>query len=149
MKKNNIWIVDDDRDDHELVSDILEELAVENKVVFFNTAKECMAALENENTAPFIIICDVNLPGIDGFTLREMFLKSPNKKFHSVPFIFWSSYASDQQVERAYRLRAHGFFIKAPDFNEWKASFASIINYSTKSQMPSKEESYDEPIPYK
>lgn len=146
MKNDSIWIVDDDSDDQDLIGEILNDLHVQNEVVFFNTAKECMSALEDENSAPFIIICDVNIPGNDGFALREAFLKSKNKKFHSVPFIFWSSYASDQQIERAYRLRAHGFFIKPPEFKQWKESFAAIINYWSKSEMPPKGDSYDEPM---
>jgi len=146
MKKNTIWIIDDDNDDHELIRDILKELDVDMEVEFFHTAKECMKAFEDEKSAPFIIMCDVNIPGTDGFTLRETLLKSSNKKFHSVPFIFWSSYASDSQIERAYRLRAHGFFIKEAEFNEWKASFAAIIKYWSKSKMPSKNEAYDEPL---
>lgn len=146
MKKNSIWIVDDDKDDQDLIGDILNELGIDNEAVFFSTAKECMKALENEKWGPFIIMCDVNIPGIDGFALREAFLQSPNNKFHSVPFIFWSTYASEQQIQRAYRLRAHGFFIKAPEFKEWKESFAAIIRYWSKSQMPSKEDAYDEPL---
>jgi CheY-like chemotaxis protein len=146
MKKNSIWIVDDDSDDQELIRDILSELDGDNEAVFFNTAKECVQALEREKVAPFIIMCDVNIPGIDGFALREMFLKSTNRKFHSVPFIFWSTYASEKQIEQAYRFRAHGFFIKDPDFNVWKESFAAIINYWRKSKMPSKNEAYDEPL---
>ena len=146
MKKNSIWIIDDDTDDHELIRDILQELDATHEAVFFHTAKECLAALENEKSAPFIIMCDVNIPGTDGFSLREILLKSPEKKFHSVPFIFWSSFASDQQIDRAFRLRAHGFFIKEAEFNEWKESFAAIIRYWSKSKMPSKNESYDEPM---
>jgi CheY-like chemotaxis protein len=145
--KNTIWIVDNDRDDHDLVRDLLSELDANNEPVFFNTGKACLEALEKAKTAPFIIICDVNIPGMDGFTLRETLLKSPNKKFHSVPFIFWSNYASDQQIERAYRLRAHGFFIKEAELKVWKESLATIIKYWSRSKMPSKNEAYDEPLP--
>lgn len=145
MEKGNIWIVDDDKDDHDLIREILIELEA-NTPLFFSTAKECLQAFETGKPAPFIIICDVNIPGMDGFELRETLLQSTNKKFHSVPFIYWSGSASNKQIEKAYRLRAHGFFIKDADFNVWKESFATIIRYWTKSKMPSKNESYDEPL---
>ena len=147
MTTNSIWIVDDDSDDHDLIRDILGELNVSHEAVFFSTAKEFLSAFDKEKAAPFIIMCDVNIPGMDGFALRETLLKSPNKKFHSVPFIFWSSFASESQVEQAYRLRAHGFFIKEAEFKVWKDSFATIIRYWSKSKMPPKEEGYDEPLP--
>jgi CheY-like chemotaxis protein len=114
--------------------------------VFFHTAAECLQRLEAEKSAPFLIMCDVNIPVTDGFALREILLKIPDKKFHSVPFIFWSNFASDQQISRAYRLRAHGFFIKEAEFNLWKDSFGTIIKYWSKSRMPSKTEAYDEPL---
>ena len=92
------------------------------------------------------MICDVNLPGTDGFELREEMLQTPNMKFHSVPFIFCSTYANNQQIEKAYRLRAHGFFIKEGEFNEWKKSYAAIIQYWHKSKMPPKNDEYDKPM---
>lgn len=146
MENNSIWIIDDDTDDQELIQEIMRELNVDNKVVFFQTADECLRRLESEKTAPFLIMCDVNIPGMDGFTLRENLLQKSDKKYHSVPFIFWSSFASDQQIAHAYRLRAHGFFIKEAEFDVWKESFATIIRYWKKSRMPSKSEAYDEPM---
>jgi DNA-binding NarL/FixJ family response regulator len=146
MPAESIWIINDDGDDHELILDIMDELKIENEVVFFRTAREFLKKLEAEDTAPFLIMCDVNIPGTDGFALREILLKSPNKKYHSVPFIFWSTFASDEQVEKAYRLRAHGFFIKEGNFEEWKDSFSGIIKYWSKSKMPAKKERYEPPL---
>jgi DNA-binding NarL/FixJ family response regulator len=88
--------------------------------------------------APFIIICDVNLPKMDGFELRKKLLETGSRKFRSVPFIYWSTYASDAQILKAYDLSAHGFFIKGTNFNEMKESFEYIIKYWTKSMMPKK-----------
>ena len=119
MKNNGIWIVNDDKDDHELIREIVEDLEVSNEVIFFNTARDLLERLKKADSAPFIIMCDVNIPGMDGFALRNKLLEGENKKYHSVPFIFWSTYASNDQVERAYRLRAHGFFIKEGEYKEW------------------------------
>lgn len=146
MVNNGIWIVDDDRDDHELVKEIFDEAKIPNELVFFNGAGPLLARLETETHAPFIIICDVNLPGIDGFQLREKLLERPSKKFHSVPFVFWSTYASEAQIDKAYKLRAHGFFIKELGYKEWKESLLGIIRYWSKSKMPSKKDAPDPPM---
>lgn len=145
MVNNGIWIVDDDSDDRELVRDIFEEAKIPNELAFFSGAAQLLARLEAETYAPFIIICDVNLPGIDGFQLREMLLERSNKKFHSVPFVFWSTYASEAQIDKAYKLRAHGFFIKELDYKEWKEPLLEIIRYWSKSKMPSKKDAPDPP----
>lgn len=147
MNDGSIWVIDDDRDDHELISEIMVELGILNEVVFFHTAKEFLERIEREDEAPFIIICDVNLPGIDGFGLRETMLKKANKKLHGVPFIFWSTYASEEQIQRAFRLSVHGFFIKEGEYNQWKETFTAIIRYWHLSKMPSKNDEYDKPMP--
>ena len=141
-----IWIIDDDGEDHDLVKEIFDELNYKNPLNFFNDAKTMLAALDQEETAPFIILCDVNIRGMDGFQLREKLLEIPNNKFHSVPFIFWSVTASEHQIRKAFDLRAHGFFIKEPTFNDWKTSFIHIVEYWKRSKMPSKEDKPDKPL---
>jgi CheY-like chemotaxis protein len=148
-KKNDpedaIWIVDDDDEDHDLVREIFKELNQGNPLQFFNSGDSLLNSLKKVEVAPFIIICDVNLPRMDGFELREQLLKTPNNKFHSVPFIFWSSQASEGQIRKAYKLRGHGFFIKEPKYEEWKASLIRIVQYWQKSRTPSKEDKPDQP----
>jgi CheY-like chemotaxis protein len=141
-----VWIVDDDGEDHELIEEIFKEVKFKNPLKFFNGAQSMLSALEKEAIAPFIIICDVNLPGMDGFQLRAKLLEMPNNKFHSVPFIFWSTNASEVQIRKAFELRAHGFFIKEPNFQDWKTSFIHIIEYWRRSRMPSKEDKPDKPL---
>jgi CheY-like chemotaxis protein len=138
MQSGPVYIVDDDIDDHAMVKEIWEELGLPNQLLFFTSALDVYEHLKKVERAPFIIICDVNLPKMDGFELREKILESENKKFKSVPFIFWSSNASDAQITRAYDLSAHGFFIKGVKFDEVKRSFKCIIDYWSMSRMPNK-----------
>lgn len=144
--EDSVWIVDDDGEDHELIEEIFEELRFNNPLKFFNGAKSMLNALDKEEVAPFIIFCDVNLPGMDGFQLREKLLATPNNKFHSVPFIFWSTVASEDQIRKSFELRAHGFFIKESKFQDWKTTFIHIIEYWRRSRMPSKADKPDKPL---
>ena len=146
MIQDEIWIIDDDRDDHELVLEIVKELNIPNKVLFFDGAKAFLKHLDEMPSAPFIILCDVNLPGSDGYQIREKLLEEANKKHHSVPFIFWSNTASEQQIDKAYKLRAHGFFVKEANYSEWKETFMGILNYWRKCKMPAKEDAPDVPL---
>jgi DNA-binding NtrC family response regulator len=138
MQTGAVWIVDDDSDDKDLLTEVFKELQLPNDLVFFNNAAQLLKCLGEVNEAPFIILCDVNLPGTDGFELREMMISSPDKNFQSVPFIFWSTHATETQIEKAFRLRAHGFFIKEIKYDEWKSTFVNIIQYWQKSRIPSK-----------
>jgi CheY-like chemotaxis protein len=138
MNTGQIWLIDDDQDDHEMVRDIFKELKLPNELVMLHGSVSAMEKLKEADDAPFIILCDVNLPKMDGFALREAMLENPSKKFHSVPFIFWSSVASENQITRAFNLSVHGFFIKETTFQEMKNTFIQIISYWQKSKMPSK-----------
>lgn len=140
MQDGPIWIIDDDADDQDLVKEVGKDLKLSNEFVFIKSAEETLQKLRETPVAPFIMICDINLPKMDGFALREKMLADPSKKMHSVPFIYWSTAASEQQIVRAFELSAHGLFIKEASFTELKNSFTGIITYWRKSKMPSKRD---------
>lgn len=135
MNTNPIYIVDDDSDDEDLIRDALEELNIKNEVKFFRTAEGVLTELRKEDV-PFIIISDVNLPKIDGFALREQILNEAEAKDKSIPFIFWSTTASDAQIKRAYDLSAHGFFIKGRTYSELKEKLQEMVKYWSDSMAP-------------
>jgi CheY-like chemotaxis protein len=140
MQSQAVWIIDNDLDDQEVLKDVWKELKLPNELIFLKDAEEAFRTLEQVTIAPFIIICELNLPGLNGFDLRQKMLDRNKKRFKSVPFIFWATQASEQQIVKAYDLAVHGLFIKDPNFNELKNTFICIINYWLKSKMPSKED---------
>lgn len=139
-----IWIVDDDLEDQELIMDIFKELEWPHDLELFQTAEAFLQKLQASNEAPFLIISEVNLPKMSGFDLRQRMLDNPGNKFHSVPFIFWSTFASERQIRKAFDLNAHGFFIKESSFDKWKEVLIKIIEYWMISMMPSRKESDDD-----
>ena len=90
----------------------MDELNVGLPVLFFKRGDQLIDYLNSNKPSPFLIICDVNLPKMDGFILRERTIKDSSISQASIPFIFWSGTATKQQVKRAYELSSHGFFIK-------------------------------------
>lgn len=139
MQSQAVWIIDNDNDDQEVVRDVWKDLNLPNELVFLEGAEHALQMLEEETVAPFIIICELNLPATNGFELRRVMLEKNQKKFKSVPFIFWTTQASESQIVQAYDLSVHGLFIKDSDFNELKNTFSCIINYWLKSKMPAKK----------
>jgi CheY-like chemotaxis protein len=142
MASEPVWIVDNDLDDQEIVRIVWQELGLKNELVLFSSAEEAYNALAANPRAPFIILCDLNLPGTDGFEFRQRLLDGHQKKFKSVPFIFWTSDASETQITRAYELAAHGLFVKDSTIEELKDTFRIIIRYWIKSKMPAKSEDF-------
>ena len=136
MNNNPIYIVDDDEDDQQIIKEAVAEIGLKNELKFFYTAEAVLNELRKSDLIPFIIISDINLPGMDGFTLREKILTETSMNDKSIPFIFWSTTASDAQVKRAFDLSAHGFFIKGRTFKELKEELGEIISYWSKSLAP-------------
>lgn len=138
-----IWVVDDDIDDQEIIKEIFKDANMAHPLVCFTNAEDMLQELSRAAVAPFMIISDINLPKINGFAMRERMLQTANNKFHGVPFLFWSSYASDAQVKKAFDLGAHGFFLKEAQFSQWKDTLLQIVHYWEKSKMPTKEDKHD------
>ncbi|SRR6266496_90812 len=130
------FIVDDDSDERIIVKEVWNELELKNPLFFFNSAEEVLTHMKSGSVIPFIIISDVNLPKQDGFKLRQMLIDDNSTKYKSIPFIFWSTKASEEQIKKAYDLCAHGFFIKESQFAEIKKTFITIIEYWLKSVSP-------------
>jgi DNA-binding NarL/FixJ family response regulator len=47
----------------------------------------------------------------------------------SIPFIFFSTAASRDQVQAAYNLKVQGFFLKGQSFDEIEVTLRSIVDY--------------------
>ena len=132
-----IIFVEDDEDDVEIFSSILKELGVESTVEWFIKADDAFEFLLNTTIQPFIIICDINLPGKDGIDLKIDIDNNQVLRRKSIPFIFLSTSADKYTVERSYtEFTVQGFFKKTSDYHEMKDVFGSIIKYWSTCRHP-------------
>jgi CheY-like chemotaxis protein len=136
MNNNPIYLVDDDADDEAIIVEVLREIGVTNDVVLFTTGEKLLRELRTNPVVPFLIISDINLPGMNGFDLRRKILRESSIIDKTIPFIFWTTSASENQVKEAYDLSAHGFFLKGTNFTDIKHSMEKIIEYWSSSLAP-------------
>ncbi len=136
MNSGPVIIVDADADDKEFLNEAWKELEYPNPLLFFNNGKQVIDYLKSEKQIPFLILCDVNIPGMDGFELKKKILEDMSMNYKSIPFVFWSSQVSQSQIEKAYDLGVNGFFVKDIKFKELKQSLRVIVNYWSKSKVP-------------
>lgn len=136
MNPAPVIILDDDLDEHDLVKDIWKDLKPSYPLILFTNGAQLLDYLRSDEEIPFVIISDLHLPLMDGFELRKQILENDSSKFKSVPFIFWSGTANENQIKKAYDLASHGFFIKPSSFNELKDLIKDIIAYWHKSEIP-------------
>ena len=136
MNNAPVFIVDDDVDDREIIHEIWNELGIKNPLLFFASGHEVLDHVKKDPTNPFIIISDVNLPRMDGFELRQKLLDEHSFHYKSIPFVFWSTVASNEQIKKAYDYGAQGFFIKGSNYSMLKESLDMIMTYWKTSKAP-------------
>ena len=100
-------------------------LHIDDDKSFLKSAKQCLKlqgdfviesassvdeALENMmKKKPDVIVCDINMPGTDGFE----FLKALRESKNNVPFIVFTITGDKEQARKAFNLGANGFVGKS------------------------------------
>ncbi len=136
MNTAPVLIVDDDLDDRDFLQEAWTELGMENTLVFFSNAEDALVYLQAGHQPPFLILCDVNLPRMDGFELKRKIYENIEMNYQSIPFVFWSSQPSKAQIQKAYDLGGNGFFVKDNNFDALKQSLYEIVQYWRKCITP-------------
>ena len=125
-----IVIVEDDRDDKEIFQSILEDLEVENRLEWFLDADSAYEYMKNTKEQIFIIFSDVNLPGKSGLEFKLRVDLDPDLRKSSIPFVFFSTNASQPEVNHAYsHMTVQGFFKKGTNYSEMKEMINVILIY--------------------
>lgn len=129
MIQEPIVFVDDDADDQYIYEEICKKLTLVNKRIFFRKATELLDYLRTTADKPCIIFCDINMPETDGLELRKIINGDEHLRRKSIPFIFYSTAATPEQVRKAYDMTVQGFFIKEQRFSDSVATFKMILDY--------------------
>jgi CheY-like chemotaxis protein len=143
MKRNgDIIIIEDDADDREILTEAFEQVLAENnysnRIVMLEDSATVIDYLKESGTEPFLMMSDINMPKVDGFTLRNRIFSDPDLKDRCIPYIFLTTSGSNENyIQQAYQLSVQGYFSKPVKFEDYKTLIAGIINYWKVSKTPS------------
>ena len=137
MIENTIILIDDDKDDMDMLCDAIKSLNIKKEVVTFSKSEDALKYLQASGEVPLLILCDVNMPLMNGFELRSRIYCDDKLKLKLVPFLFLSTSYQPIDILRAYELSVQGYFKKPPTFVELKDLLQTIIAYWDKSYRPS------------
>ena len=130
MNKNGaIIIIEDDLDDQEMFADVFKELDYKNEIIFFNDGQEALDYLTKNTIEPFIVFSDINMPKLNGMQLREQIHENEDMRLKTIPYLFFTTSAAQEDVINAYSKSIQGFFIKPSSFKDLKRLLKSIIEY--------------------
>jgi CheY-like chemotaxis protein len=136
MNTDPIIIIDDDEGSCELTRLAFEQLVMENELIFFHDSLKFIDYIKAETGGTFFIICDINMPKIDGLELKKILDEDERTRFKAIPFIFLTTTAAPKSVMKAYSRCAHGVFIKPDTVQELSDMFQIITMYWKQSLHP-------------
>lgn len=125
-----IIMIDDDKDDQEIMQDVVNDLEIHNKLLFFDKGADAFDYLKTTTEQPIVILSDINLPQQSGVEFKRHIDNDPQLREKSIPFIFFSTYIDKRVVDIAYKeLTIQGFFQKSGNYLELKNTIKLIIEY--------------------
>jgi signal transduction histidine kinase/ActR/RegA family two-component response regulator len=118
-----ILAVDDEGDSRDMIRAVLEENGA--RVMTAGSTKEALEALPGWN--PDVLICDIGMPGEDGYALIKRLRETEAKHGKNTPAIALTGYARIEDRMRAISAGFQVFIAKPIEANELTAIVASVI----------------------
>ena len=102
--------------------------ALQERCAVIATVEDGASALMAVSThVPDILLLDVSLPDMSGFTVLEQLVKSGS----SVCVILLTAYAEREYVERAFELGAKGYVLKGKMWTDLPAAIRQVTSGAT------------------
>jgi len=131
-----VIVIEDDADDQDLLKEIFQKLDYPNEIIFFNDGEEALDFLNKTDTIPFLILSDINMPKLNGFALRDKIRTDAQLQIKCIPYLFFSTAASQDAVVDAYSLSVQGFFTKPNSISDFEETIRVIMEYWKKCVAP-------------
>ncbi len=110
MSNHTIFWADDDTDDIELFSEILQQIEGDHQVYPFPHGRALLEELRRSESLPCLIVLDLNMPILNGWETLESLKKDPRWK--QVPVVVLST--SAQERDRVFCARFDTPLISKP-----------------------------------
>ena len=128
----NILLIDDSEAEAKVFEAALRQTAPRLKLYWVATAKEGLECLRQEGRfqgmGPVdIVVCDLNLPGTNGFDFAEQMKKDP--ALIPIPLVVYSGSQMPQDIRRAYSLGVNSYLVKAMTLDMVMQQVESLVKY--------------------
>jgi two-component system, OmpR family, response regulator len=117
-----LLIVDDNPDSRDLYTWTLESVVAE--VVVASSASEALEALRTFK--PDVLLCDLVMPEIDGYTFINALRASQVKAWQQVPAIAVSALSGEKYQQQALAAGFQRYLVKPVDFDELIAAINEV-----------------------
>lgn len=120
----NIILAEDDIDDQNIFQIALQEIDAKIEAQFVSNGKELLQILQTAE--PDLIFLDLEMPYKNGLEcLVEM---KKDHRLQKIPVVVFSSTTKPANIQTAYEMGAHLFFIKPPIYSDYLSSIRAIFH---------------------
>jgi CheY-like chemotaxis protein len=102
QKPGPIILIEDDTDDQEMIGKAIREAGANNEIIVLINGAEALEFLRVNTVQPLLILCDVNMPKLNGIELKMRIDANPELRKKSIPFVFFTTSANKMAVTLAY-----------------------------------------------
>ena len=135
-KEGAIIVIEDDSDDQQILAEIFISLKYQNEIIFFDNGDDALDYLIDTNNKPFLILSDINMPKLNGMELLEKIHNNEDLRVKCIPYLFFTTAASQDAVIDAYSKSVQGFFVKPHSFAELERTIKRIVEYWQECESP-------------
>ena len=122
----NIFLIEDDLDDIELLEEALKKFNVSYSLNYVNDGSAAIDYIHSPENIPDIIVLDMNLPKVHG---RDVILKiKSSDKFKNIPLLILTTSSAKEDMDYSYKNGADKYLIKPGTMDEIKKTIDIIIN---------------------
>lgn len=125
--ENRILLIEDNASNRQLLSEYLEHCGYE--VLGLPDGSLLFQSLEQFQ--PVLVLLDLKLPGVDGFTLLKQIQQ--HLQWQHLPIVVVSAYAFDSDRQRALGLGARQYLVKPVNLNQLRQVVATYCCSSAES----------------
>lgn len=130
----SILLVDDNEDDALMAKHAFAKLAIPHQLQVVTDGRAALDYLNcagkfagRKNTLPDLLLLDINMPGMDGFSLLKA-LKA-DKTLRKIPVVMLTTSSSHDDVARSYECGAASFLTKPDSFDGYHALMGQFSSY--------------------
>ena len=132
LKKLRVLVVDDDDDARELVARILQECGAE--VIGVASATAALQKLATQRID--ILVCDIGMPGMDGYSLIQLIRQLSDPRVSRLPAIALTAFARPEDRAHALRSGYQAHLVKPVEPAELLATVGSFADLVASQEQP-------------
>lgn len=143
-----ILVVEDEKD----IRDLIEQVLVMEGYEVITAVNGKVGIEQAKNLLPDLIICDVNMPEVDGFGVIESLRN--NKSTSTIPFIFLTARAEKKDIREGMNLGADDYLNKPFTIDELKQAIETrlartkVINDAAQAKLEELRSSISMSLPH-